>query len=132
MTRYKGRVTPKKIARLYPHVVEVMVPPGGLGRRIYDMHAFHRQRGIRDQHLPRRRDDEHDYSRWCFADRVHALALTLEFSGTSLPVQVRERAAVRPRTPMSALDQKQTFAPQKAMSALPPKADMCGATTDAR
>jgi hypothetical protein len=29
---------------------------------------------------------------------------------------------------MSALGQKQTFAPQKCMSALPPKADMCGAT----
>ena len=28
---------------------------------------------------------------------------------------------------MSALGQKQTFAPQKVMSALPPKADMCGA-----
>jgi hypothetical protein len=29
---------------------------------------------------------------------------------------------------MSALGQKQTFAPQKVMSALPPEADMCGAT----
>jgi hypothetical protein len=28
---------------------------------------------------------------------------------------------------MSALGQKQTLAPQQAMSALPPKADMCGA-----
>jgi hypothetical protein len=33
---------------------------------------------------------------------------------------------------MSALGQKQTFAPQNVMSALPPKADMCGATTDVR
>ena len=33
---------------------------------------------------------------------------------------------------LSALDQKQTFAPQKAMSALPPKADMCSATRDVR
>jgi hypothetical protein len=31
---------------------------------------------------------------------------------------------------MSALGQKQTFAPLNVMSALPPKADMCGATTD--
>jgi|GEM_PF-2808958 hypothetical protein len=30
------------------------------------------------------------------------------------------------------MDQKQTFAPQKAMSALPPKADMCGAIRDVR
>ena len=32
------------------------------------------------------------------------------------------------RTPMSALGQKRTFAMQKGMSALPPKADMCSAT----
>ena len=31
---------------------------------------------------------------------------------------------------MSALGQKQTFAPQKAMSALPPKAGMCRAEKD--
>src|SRR5262245_51403364 len=31
---------------------------------------------------------------------------------------------------MSALGQKQTFAPQKVMSALPLKADMCGARAD--
>jgi hypothetical protein len=31
---------------------------------------------------------------------------------------------------MSALGQKQTFAMQTAMSALPPKADMCGAETN--
>src|SRR4029077_14469491 len=34
--------------------------------------------------------------------------------------------------PMSALGQKPTYALQQAMSALPPKADMCGATTDVR
>jgi hypothetical protein len=34
--------------------------------------------------------------------------------------------------PMSALGQKQTFAVQNRMSALPPKADMCGATRDVR
>jgi hypothetical protein len=33
---------------------------------------------------------------------------------------------------MSALGQKRTFAVQKVMSALPPKADMCGANTDVR
>jgi hypothetical protein len=31
---------------------------------------------------------------------------------------------------MSALGQKQTYAPQNVMSALPPKADMCGAARD--
>ena len=33
---------------------------------------------------------------------------------------------------MSALDQKQTFAAQQGMSALPPKADMCVATRHVR
>jgi hypothetical protein len=33
---------------------------------------------------------------------------------------------------MSALAQKQACAPQKVMTALPPKADMCGATRDVR
>jgi hypothetical protein len=33
---------------------------------------------------------------------------------------------------MSALGQKRTHALQQGMSALPPKADMCGATTDVR
>ena len=33
---------------------------------------------------------------------------------------------------MSALSHKRTFAPQKAMSALPPIADMCSATRDVR
>jgi len=33
---------------------------------------------------------------------------------------------------MSALGQKQTFAPQKGMSALPPKVDMCSAARDVR
>ena len=34
--------------------------------------------------------------------------------------------------PMSALGQKQTCAVQKGMSALPPKADRCGAKADVR
>jgi len=33
---------------------------------------------------------------------------------------------------MSALGQKQTYAMQKGMSALPPKADMCSAARDVR
>ena len=33
---------------------------------------------------------------------------------------------------MSALGHKRTYAVQKAMSALPPKADMCGAQADVR
>jgi hypothetical protein len=37
-----------------------------------------------------------------------------------------------PARKMSALGQKRTSALQKSMSALPPKADMCGAIKDVR
>jgi hypothetical protein len=40
-----------------------------------------RQRRIKDQHGPRRRDDEHDYLRWCFADLATAEAFAMEFNG---------------------------------------------------
>jgi hypothetical protein len=84
MNRSKGRIGSKETARHYPFVVEVMVPEGGLGRRLDDMHEFHRQRGITDHHIPRRRDDEHDYIRWCFRDVATAEAFAAQFSGTVL------------------------------------------------
>ena len=72
----------QQIARQYPYVVEIVVPTGGLGRRLDNMHQFHRQRDIKDQHIPRRRDDQRDYLRWCFADLATAEAFAAEFSGT--------------------------------------------------
>ena len=80
------------------YVVEIVVPPGGLGRRLDDMHEFHRQRGIKDQRGPRRRDDEHDYLRWCFADLATAEVFAAEFGGEVLQQRSRPpllRAAVR-------------------------------------
>jgi hypothetical protein len=65
MSRYKGRSGFNAIARHYPYVVN----------------QFHRHRGIKDQRGPRRRDDEHDYLRWCFADLGNAEAFAAEFSG---------------------------------------------------
>jgi hypothetical protein len=58
-SRYKSRSGFKEIARLYPYVTEIVVPPGGLGRCLDDMHQFHRQRSIKDQFLPRRRRSTH-------------------------------------------------------------------------
>jgi hypothetical protein len=52
------------------------------GRRLDDMYQFHRQRGITDHHIPRRRDDEHDYIRSCFADCATAEVFVAQFSGT--------------------------------------------------
>jgi hypothetical protein len=35
-----------------------------------------------ERQRPRRRDDEHDFIRWCFAARAIAEAFAAEFSGT--------------------------------------------------
>ena len=47
-------------------------------------------------------------------------------------LETRHRRDIPVARGMSALGQKQTCAAQKVMSALPPKADMCGATTHVR
>jgi hypothetical protein len=46
MARYKGRLTPKSIARDFPHIVEIAVPLGGLGKTLDDMYEFHTRYGI--------------------------------------------------------------------------------------
>jgi hypothetical protein len=66
----------------FSFVVEILVPEGGLGRRLDEMYAFHRQRGITDHHMPRRRDAKHDFIRWGFKDVATAEAFAAQFSGT--------------------------------------------------
>ena len=47
MARYKGRLRSKTFKRAFPHLVEVAVPRGGLGKRLDAMHAFHAERDIK-------------------------------------------------------------------------------------
>jgi hypothetical protein len=85
MARYKGRSTPKSIERDFPHIVEMAVPLGGLGRRLDAMHAFHLERGIQSRNGRRRRDqDGRDHIRWCFADAATAEAFASQFGGRRL------------------------------------------------
>jgi hypothetical protein len=63
----------------FSFVVEILVPEGGLGRRLDEMYAFHRQRGITDHHMPRRRDAKHDFIRWGFKDVATAEAFAARF-----------------------------------------------------
>lgn len=82
MARYKGRASTKAIERDFPHMVEMAVPPGGLGRRLDAMHAFHAKRGIQSHQGRGRRDAEgRDYVRWCFADAATADAFKAQFGG---------------------------------------------------
>src|SRR5262245_65297201 len=77
-----NRSSAKTIAREIPYVVETVVPKGGLGRRLEDIHDFHRQRAITDHYVPGCRDRERDYIRWFFEELATAEAFAAQFSGT--------------------------------------------------
>jgi hypothetical protein len=84
MARYKGRMSPKTIERDFPHVVEIAVPPRGLGKRLDAMHAFHAARGVKACIGLGRREDNLDYLRWYFSSPKMAAAFAAEFGGTYL------------------------------------------------
>src|SRR5262245_11026478 len=76
------------------YAVDIVVPEDGLGRRLEDMHDFHRQRAITDHYVPGRRDGERDYVRWFFKDLATAEAFAAQFSGTLVtPHSERSNAA---------------------------------------
>ena len=82
MTRYKGRMSPKAIEREFPHVVEIAVPPGGVGVQLDAMHYFHRAKGINACLGLGRRDEGRDYLRWYFTRPTAAESFAAEFGGT--------------------------------------------------
>jgi hypothetical protein len=43
----KSPATPEATERAYPYVVEMLVPEGGFGRKLDDMHQFHARHGLR-------------------------------------------------------------------------------------
>jgi hypothetical protein len=80
MTRYKGRPSLISIERDFPHIIEMVVPEGGLGKWLDAVYEFHARHGIQVQHGRSRRDENgRDFIRWCFADREIAAAFAAEF-----------------------------------------------------
>ena len=85
MSRYKGRTSPKSIERDFPHIVETIVPLGGLGKTLDAMFEFHTRNGIRAINSTGRRDENGgNFIRWCFADREIAATFAAEFSAKVL------------------------------------------------
>ena len=68
MTRYKGRQNAKAVEQDFPHFVDIVVPPGGLGSKLDAMYDFHTQYGIKPQRGHGRHDANGSVIRWCFAD----------------------------------------------------------------
>jgi len=81
MTRYKGCSSSKSVERSYPHQVEMIVPEGGFGKCLDEMHQWHRARSITARFGRSRRDkSNHDYITWCFADAAMADSFRASFS----------------------------------------------------
>jgi hypothetical protein len=77
--RYKGRSSRKTVK--FPHVVEIPVPPSGLGKRLDAMHAFHSKRGITACLGRGRRENSRNYLRWYFAAPKTAADFASKFGG---------------------------------------------------
>lgn len=70
MSRYKGRSGAKSVERKFPHIVEMAVPLGGFGKRLDDMHEWHRARDIEPRHGRGWHEDECDYVRASLIQRL--------------------------------------------------------------
>jgi hypothetical protein len=75
-------MSPKAIEREFPHVVEIAVPPRGLGGQLDAMHYFHHSRGIQACLGLGRREKGRDYLRWYFTRATMAVSFAAEFGGT--------------------------------------------------
>jgi len=68
MPRYKGQLKASRVEQDFRHHVDIVVPPGGLGRRLDAMYDFHAQHGIKPQRGHGKHDADGAVVRWCFAD----------------------------------------------------------------
>jgi hypothetical protein len=46
MPRDKGRTDAKEVEKAFPHIVQMIVPLGGFGKKLDDMYEWHEARGI--------------------------------------------------------------------------------------
>jgi len=81
MSRYKGRQSAKLVEQNFPHHVDIVVPPGGLGAKLDAMYDFHTRHGIKSKRGDGRHDANGAVIRWCFADPALAEAFTKGFAG---------------------------------------------------
>ncbi len=80
MNRYKSRQSAKAVEEDFPHFVDIVVPPGGLGAKLDAMYDFHTQHGIEAKRGHGLRDHRGRVIRWCFADKATADAFAKEYS----------------------------------------------------
>jgi hypothetical protein len=79
MARYKGQNSAIINERNFPHIVEIVVPPGGLSKTLDAMYEFHARYGIHAKRGQGQYTKGQNFIRWCFADREVAAAFAREF-----------------------------------------------------
>jgi hypothetical protein len=83
MPRDKGRTDAKEVEKAFPHIVQMIVPLGGFGKKLDDMYEWHEARGIEAMRGNGWRDDSgRFYVRWCFANLIMAQDFARQFGGS--------------------------------------------------
>jgi hypothetical protein len=80
MSRYKGQLKAAQIEQDFPHHVDIIVPPGGLGTGLDAMYDFYARHGIKPQRGQGKHDADGAVIRWCFADASLAAAFASKFT----------------------------------------------------
>jgi hypothetical protein len=76
----------------FPHLVELAVPPGGLGNQVVEIAALHRDLGIPVRAGRERREGEQFFVRYCFPNTKLADAFAARFAGQRLTYSSAEPA----------------------------------------
>jgi hypothetical protein len=79
MTRDKDQPKASPIEHEFPHHVDILVPPHGLGTRLEAMYHFHAQHGIKPQRGQPRYDVKGSVIRWYFEHSSAATAFATKF-----------------------------------------------------
>ena len=83
--RYKGRASAKSIERENPNIVELAVPPNGLGKTMDLIVTFHANLRIPILNGTGRYDEGQYYVRFCFKNPQEQASFQALFGGTILP-----------------------------------------------
>jgi hypothetical protein len=79
MARYKGQNSARTNEKDCPHLVEIVVPPGRLGKTLDAMYEFHACHGIHGKRGQGLYTKGLNFIRWCFTDPTIAAAFAREF-----------------------------------------------------
>jgi hypothetical protein len=76
-----GEITAAQNEQECPHIVEIAVPPNGLGSALLSIYTFHRERGLDLRRGRTQQRESQDFVRWCFKRRNDAEDFSKLFSG---------------------------------------------------